>query len=255
MNIPVTPLTLPAGFCPVTYQDIWNAFAAASQVTIPDALSQIVWQSTQPSDQTVSWGKVDSLGRPIGIYRFAQGAWLSSHPIVPGLTQWWFTAQPDFTSFDGGDANPISATSGPMWQLARDGGGNVIAAKFPITAGTLASGTILAVGNTGGEEKHLLTIAEAGIDPNHQHAVARINANNQQIAIPTGGTATHIAGQAVGGSGDVPPAAQSDYSAFGAATLQTDTPGSPQTTVSHQNMPPYITGYLLQRTSRLYYVG
>jgi len=255
MNIPVTALTLPVGFCPVTYQDIWNAFAAASQVELPDALSQIVWQSTQPSDQTVSWGKVDSLGRPIGIFRFAQGFWLSLHPLVPGLTQWWFTAQPDFTSFDGGDANPISATSGPMWQLAKDGGGNIIAAKFPITAGTLPSSKILSVGNTGGEENHLLTIAEAGIDPNHQHAVARLNSAATQIAIPTGGVATHIPGQAVGGSGDVTPAAEADYSAFGVATLQTDTPGSPQTTVVHNTMPPYITGFMLQRTTRLYYVG
>ena len=255
MNVQVTALTLPVGFCPVTYQDIWNAFAAASQVTLPDALSQIVWQTTQPSDQTVSWGKVDSLGRPIGIYRFAQGLWLSPHSLVPGLTQWWFTAQPDFTSFDGGDANPISATSGPMWQLAKDDNGNVIAAQMPITAGTLLSGLVLNVGDTGGEEKHLLTIAEAGIDPNHQHAVARASANNQQIAIPTGGVATAIPGQAIGGSGDVTPSAEADYSAFGTSTLQTDTPGSPQTTVPHNCLSPYVTGFLLQRTTRLFYVG
>ena len=60
---------------------------------------------------------------------------------------WWFAALPDFTVFDGGDANPISDISGPMWQQANDSNGNLIAAMFPIPAGTLPSGTVIQIGS------------------------------------------------------------------------------------------------------------
>jgi hypothetical protein len=236
MNVPVTALTLPIGFCPVTYQDIWNAFATASQVEIPDALSQIIWQTTQPSDQTVSWGKLDAQGFPIGIYRFAQGSWLLRHPSVPGLTQWWFNALPDFTSFDGGDANSnITPTTGAMWQQALDGSGNIIAAQFPITAGILPSGTVLSVGGTGGEENHTLLTSEM---PSHVHSFP----TPYWGVVVSGGAAGTFTG--------------SDMVISNAATGATGgSSASGNPTVPHNNLPPFIVGFLLQRTARQFYVG
>ena len=233
MNIQVTPLQLPIGFCPASYQDLWNTFANNSSVQIPDALSQIIWQTTAPGDQTVSWGKLDSQGRPQGIYRFAQGAWLSPHPDVPGKTIWWFSAQPDFTSFDGGDANPVSALSGPMWQLAQDIAGNVIAARFPIAAGTFPSGTVLSAGQTGGEEQHALTVPEL---PSHTHPTERFS----------GAGAAN--GTLVGNNGAVNSTPTATAATGGSAAA-----GNP--TVPHNTVPPYVVGYLLQRTTRLFYVG
>lgn len=267
MNIPVTPLNLPAGFCPATYQDIWNGFAAASQVQIPDALSQIVWQSTAPSSQTVSWGKLDALGRPLGIFRFAQGAWLSPHPDVPGKTVWWFSALPDFTTFDGGDGNSLSAISGPMWQQALDGNGNLIAAAFPVAAGTLPSTKVLAIGGTGGEEFHTLVPGE---DVPHQHY--SLNADTNQTSISGTGKfaaynndANNNAGYVISGTTTAPSLAPTTV--VGGATPPPNTNGVVAGTITpqgysaqyqargHNTMPPYVVGYLLQRTNRLFYVG
>jgi hypothetical protein len=78
MNVPVTPQQLPSGFCPGNYQTMLNGFTAAMLVTVPDAASQTVWQASKPTDNTVTWGQLDSLGRPVRIYRFAQGSWLFS---------------------------------------------------------------------------------------------------------------------------------------------------------------------------------
>lgn len=260
MNVSVTPLVLPNGFCPASYQDMLNNFCSASQVTIPDALSQIVWQTTSPTDQTVSWGKIDSLGRPLGIFRFAQGAWLMPHPTVPGLTMWWFSTLPDFTSFDGGDGNSLSAISGPMWQQALDGNGNQIAASFPIVAGTLPSGKVLPVigtANVGGEENHLLTSAEGAENPNHQHVSGRMQASGNGTGYffnePTSNTNAGAAGIVGASSGT---ASIVDVSNLTGPFIRTGiVDPTPVPVVSHNNIPPYVVGYLLQRTSRLFIVG
>jgi hypothetical protein len=252
-DIPVNSGTLPGGFCPTTYQEMVDGFSAVQTVTLPSSTGGITISATKPSTTTEIWFQIDSLGRFLRTYLYGQGAWLSAHPLVPGETVWWFGPLPNFQSFDGGDANSAGSQSGPMWQQAKDSNGNVIAAQFAVTAGTLPSGAVLQLGNTGGEESHLLTPAEAGIDPRHQHAVARANSNYHQIALPTGGTPTSIPGYAIGGSGDSTPSAQADYSVFGASTLQTDLPNNPQTVVPHNTMPPYVVGYLIQRTSRLFY--
>jgi len=167
MSTPLNIGTLPQGFCPTTYQDMLNGYGAALSVDIPTA-SGFTISTTKPSVTTNVWFQIDSLGRFIRTYLFGQGAWLSAHPIASGLTQWWFAALPDFTTFDGGDSGSIGPMSGPMWQQAKDGNGTLIAAKFLITAGTLPSATVLALGNTGGEEVHTLLTAEI---PSHQHKV------------------------------------------------------------------------------------
>lgn len=233
-QVPITPLQLPAGFCPENYQDLWNTFAKNGIVQIPDGATPILWQTNPPSDLTVAWGKIDSLGRPVGIFKFAQGTWLLPHSMLPGMTIWWFYALPDFTSFDGGDGNGLSPISGPMWQLAKDIGGNPIAAQFPIAAGTLPSSTVLNVGDKGGEETHKLVAGEipkTTITPSIPKAITSGLYNSiYRIAL----------------------APQSGTQASSDINLNDITFGNDQ---PHNNMPPYIVGYLLQRTTRLFYVG
>lgn len=257
MNVPITPQQLPSGTCPTTYQEMWNAFAAAGFVSIPDSVSQVVWQASKPTDSTVTWGQLDALGRPVRIYRFAQGAWLSYNTMQPGLTMWWFAALPDFTLFDGGDANPLSDISGPMWQQAKDSNGNVIAAKFPIPAGTLPSGTVIALGNTGGEENHTLTAKES---VPHTHTLLTVD----NVTAPGGGTPTNIgpndniASMAFGGASSnnsyslqkgttLPPTLGQTASALG------DTSVTPNVAAPHNVMNLYVVGYLLQRTTKLFF--
>jgi hypothetical protein len=125
---------------------------------------------------------------------------------------------------------------------------------MPIAVGTLPSGTVLAVGDTGGEEKHTITDAESVVQNGHQHALGRLKADKLQISFPTGGNAHSMPGQTPGGSGDVAPQPQADYSVFGTATLQTDTVSIPSTPTPMNNLPPYIAVYFLQRTAREFYV-
>lgn len=235
MVIPVTPGQLPSGFCPTTHQEMLNGFSAVQSVNV-DASSGtgLVVSATKPVSGTLPWLKLDQFGRPERVYWFASGAWLSMHPLVPGSTIWYFDVLPDFTTFDGGDALAASAISGPMWQQAKNSDGVVIAAKFPIAAGTLPSGTVLAQGATGGSEDVTLTLAQT---PPHTHTASfkqdDTSGGNQNVL-------TSLQ------SGQTGPTDFTDIikSAGGNATGGTD---------SHTNMPVFVVGYLLQRSQRLFY--
>ncbi len=222
--LPVIAGQLPSGFCATDYQSILNEFSAHQSVNVGGASGvEFVASATKPTDQTVAWLRLDQFGRPERVYWFASGAWLSLHPLVSGLTQWYFDVLPNFTTFDGGDALALSAISGSMWQQAKNSDGVLIAAKFPIAAGTLPSGTVLAQGATGGEEKHVLTIAELAA---HTHDMLHNSIGEN-----------HAGGVSV--------------TAF-------EQPGSEQTAstggdVAHNTMPPFVVGYLLQRTTRQFY--
>src|SRR5438552_15125504 len=149
-SIPVTPSQLPTGFCATDYQNLLNEFSAHQSVDISAGTgTPVIVSSAKPADTTVLWERLDQFGRPDRLYFFAQGAWLALHPSVPGTTIIWTDVLPTFTTFDGGDANPLSAISGPMWELVA-----TLAAKFPLCAGTLPSGTVVNIGHSGGQEKH-----------------------------------------------------------------------------------------------------
>lgn len=231
MPIPLNVGNLPGNFCPATYQAMLAGFGAALSVTIPSSTGGITISSTKPSSTADIWFRTDSLGRFLGTYLYGQGAWLSPHPSVPGLTQWWFSALPNFTTFDGGDANAPGPASGPMWQQALDGNNNLIAAAFPIAAGNLPSGKVLAIGGTGGEENHTLT--ENELAP-HAHNVSFLFKE-----VPTGFT-----------GGAAQPALFLNATYPNPTITPTDSDGGGQ---PHNNIPPYVVGYLLQRTTRLFY--
>ncbi len=230
MSLPVIPSQLPAGFCPADYQEMLNGFSAHQSVTLsPTDPGGISVSSAKPTDQTRPWLKLDSTGNPERTYVFAGGTWISLHTLVPGLTQWWFDVLPNFTLFDGGDnltAIPTD-TTGPMWQQAKNSDGVQIAARFPVTAGTLPSTIVLAQGNTGGEEKHLLTVPELPI----------LHLYPNPFVGATFGVGGSISGGGIDEGQIKPFPTQTDVGA--------DTP--------HNNMPPYVVGYLLQRTIRRYY--
>lgn len=219
LTLPVSAGQLPEGFCPTTYQQMLNGFSGVQTVTFPTTFSGVVTSATPPSDTTQVWLQLDSLGRPVRFYTFAQGSWLSLHPTVPGFIMIWPTALPDFTTFDGGDANAPGAASGPMWQQFTG-----LNAKFPIGAGTLPSTTVVPVGGTGGEEVHVLTVAELAAH-------------------------THIMPDSPGGGGtggrtdyNVPPGVNQNFS--------TDSTGGSQ---GHNTLPPYLGVLYLQRSNRLFY--
>lgn len=236
--LPVQPSQLPSGFCPSNYQDLLNNFSANQTVTFPTTFTGVTVSAAKPVDTSQAWLKLDTLGRPTRFYYFAQGAWLAAHPDFPGKTIIWTGVLPDFTIFDGGDSSVPSPLSGPMWQLAKDKNGNVIEAKFLIAAGTLPSSTILAVGDTGGEEKHTLLLKET---PPHTHDFT-VNAFN-----------TDAAGSGVLTGGNDNASTPRPDGSFNGTTVSTGGDGTPAAALPFNEMPPYLTVYYLQRTNRLYY--
>jgi len=233
--LPVTPGVLASGFCPATYQEMVNGFSAVQTVTFPSAFTGVWVSPTAPSDTTLAWQKVDSLGRPEHLYVFASGAWISKHPLVPGTIIIWDQALPTFTTFDGGDASPLSVMSGPMWEEV-----TALRARFPLGAGTLpVSGTVVAVTDTGGLEKEDITLTLPNIPP-HTHT-----AKGSHNATGTGNNFFAVDRSSV----DPPPDPETlvTESAGGTSGAAVPIP------VSH--LPPYYGVFFLRRTSRQFFVG
>ena len=216
---------LPEGFCPTSYQDLLNNFSQRQYINLEDDVSQLIVSATKPTETDKAWLQLDQFGRPVRIYWFAQGAWLSLHPQAPGFVMPWFDDVPDFTTFDGGDALAASPISGPMWERITDAD---IQARFPLTTGTLPSGTVVAQGDTGGEEEHELALDEM---PEHTHDVTapgRQEPNTNTSWEKGSGADETVVSQPAGG----------------------DANGD---TVPHNNMPPYVGMCWLRRTSRMFY--
>jgi|SRR6516225_10820809 hypothetical protein len=261
MNVPVQNGQLPQGFCPPDYQTMLNAFSAQQFVSV-DTIAGTVVSATPPADHTTSWLQLDSFGRPVRTYYFAQGAWLSLHPLPPGFTMLWNQVLPNFTIFDGGDANaaPWSALSGQMWQLMAatlDGLSvaplnDVMNAKFPVGVGTflkpdgtVSSGPIAVGANTTGngvtgEDVHILSKPEL---PAHDHIPDPTSDKPHKILLvaPYAGSIT--------GSDTVNSGSEQAVGPNDGAAIANVGQG-----LGHNNLPPMTGVYFLQRTNRLFYV-
>lgn len=238
----VSPGQLPVGACPASYQEMLNLFSANQTVTFPSTFAGVTVSATKPTDTTQAWLQLDSLGRPVRLYYFAQGAWLSQHPMVPDMAMPWFGTLPNFNTFDGGDSNTVSSISGPMWELVTE-----IAAKFPLAAGTLPSGIVVAAGDTGGEEKHILTEQENGPHTHDLDLITPLSSKWSNGDSNSGKIAT--GGGALSSGADASITATSPF-------FQIDTSGgdSSGAGVGHQNMPPYYGMNWIRRSQRLFYV-
>lgn len=256
-NVQVQNGLLPQGLCPPDLQSLLNAFSLAQFVNISSVSSGFVASASPPADHTVGWLQLDSSGRPVRLYFFAQGAWLSPHPLVPGHTTIWPMALPSTLSasnglinYDGGDAAnsiPYSATSGAMWQLcstALDGSGTrIIQARSPMGVGTLPSGALVNVNDTGGEETHKLTLQE--LFPHGHFEGVAVNR-----AVPNGGQT-----DTSGNGGFVGPISLGGVEEFSKISGGDPATGNPPTnSLGHNTLSLYYGVYFLQRTSRLFYV-
>lgn len=252
--IPVTAGTLPQGFCPSDYQSILNGFVSVMSVTIPNTASSLQVSQTKPSDTTKPWLQLDSLGRPVRIYYFAQGAWISLHPDFSGKTIIYTGVLPDFTIFDGGDSKAIGPYSGPMWQIANTQlngtGTDVFNGRVPIGlaasgAGTFPSGATITLLQQLGEDLHKLTGPEC-FPHTHAEKIAVNRAVTNGGSIDTSGNGGFVGPIGSGGTEIVSQSAFGDPSTASGGNPPTDSLG-------HNTLPPCTGVFFLQRTSRLYY--
>lgn len=225
---------LPANYCYTTPNRFALDIAAALSGYVPGQYSIIIRSETEPAaaDRDKVWIQINSDGAATGkIFTYAYGKWVMLNPRRSVSERvWWTGSESAAWSYDGGDgtnptSNPPTATTGAMWQRDTD-----FDAKFPLQAGTLASGVVLAPGNTGGVEDVTLTLAQ--LPTNHQD--------------------WRIEGS---GSGDI----------SGNDVIQGDVGTGPQTGtlvtgpngggMSHTNLGPYRVGMWLKPTSRLYFTS
>lgn len=244
-TLPVQAGTLPSGLCPDSYQSMLNAFTAVQSVVLPTGTGIVVIASaTQPTDTTAVWQRLDALGKPLEIYYFAQGAWLSKHPLPPGFTTLWTTVLPNLNTFDGGDADPLSAISGPMWEVV-----TAFEARMPIGVGTLPSGTAIAVGGTGGSET--VTLDNTNM-PDHQH----FSFKNDSVggAAPNVSASTYPAREFDDSTSNVNRYLIKGSSSVADVGLTSPALGDASgNAVAHSNMSPYLGVYMLRRTVRTHY--
>jgi hypothetical protein len=294
VGITVTAWVPPSNYCPTTWQQAIQDAINNSTFAVTQPAAQVVMSNVKPTQtqngtlwvETVGAPPFNGLGpgnsTPIQFWSYdvplAAWVWPNPCPASGSERRLWFAAENLLWAYDGGDgtdpnvntpysnppvANPSyvapSASTGAMWMVD-----HTFDAQFILAPGNLAavpSGTgpvltLVAVGQTGGEQLHQLSITE--IAP-HIHTFGPVptfpwltlvntppgGGASQDIDWPTnqgndGSLFTMNAGSAGGGVGDPLAGSPSALNPYSAAQY-------------HNNMPPWIACFVIKRTARQYY--
>lgn len=227
--LPVVPGSFPDGYCwPETPQEFLVDLAPRLFVSLPDTWARVYRSASAPpaDKQDWIWFNLNNLK----VYNFQNGGWWRAADSTPGPSgerMWWGDTEASLWSYQGGDGTDPStsaptAYTGSLWE--RD---TTWDAKFPLPIGTLPSGTVVAVGDTGGEEKHALTDAENGP---HTHPAPAGSDGFYTHAAPLG-TGIYNVGS-------------------GSDTLSQGLTGSSGSGTPHNTMPPWKAGFWAKRTIR-----
>lgn len=240
-GLPITllPGSLPLNYCFTDFQSFYNTIIALTTASVSGTVNFFNYGSTEPdpADRNKPWLRLLNSGAPDKWYVYYGGAWVSPNPVAAsGIERRFVEASlADVWTYDGGSGdNPTvvvpSGHVGAMWEEDTN-----YAARFPLGAGTLPSTTVVGVGDTGGEEKHVLVTAEL---PAHLHSLNDDAAQNKFGRYAEGG-----ANENPWGSGGV-----SAYE--GPFTFSTQNTGDDD---GHNTMPPYRVGRWIKRTAREFY--
>lgn len=215
-----------ANYCFTSYQQLAVDLVNGIAGEVAGSASFFNFGNTTPApdDRDKPWLRTNADGTPDKVYTFVNGAWVALHPMAVGSRILYGGSEASITTFDGGEAGAITATTGPMWQKV-----SAADAKFLIGPGTLPSGTVIAVGGTGGEEE--VELEEENI-PLHEI---------QGYALADGANLTPNALISDDDRVTTPTTADS----FGGDTNGATTP--------HNNMPPFIAMFVIERTARSHY--
>lgn len=239
MSAPVdfVPGSFPPNYCPATYQQLYNDMIALLTGSIPGNFTFVNYGPTTPDadDQDKPWIRTGAMGEPDRTYNYFSGSWAALNPTPASGSErrlWTgpLTGVGGLDTYDGGSVGAVTATSGPMWEEDTN-----FAGKVPVGVGTLSpSGTVLAVGDTGGVDQVTQTIAQLAA---HSHGPDTV----------TDPTATSIVQNTSGATGQ-------GTSAGGTFNINAPTTGITGASDPMNTMPPYRTVYFIKRTARIYYV-
>jgi hypothetical protein len=226
------PGSFPSGYCwPSNPQTFANDLVNGMASYITGQFSPFVMGSTTPGAEYNSypWIKTDVSNNLVGIYTYGSYGWTRPHcvPQSGSERRLWVGIEADLQTYDGGEAATVDISHGPFWEVDHD-----FDAMFPVGPGTFAGGSTVAVGQTGGEDLHVLTIPEM---PEHSHDMVW---DKQDVA---GGTQPN----GVYNGSD-------NGAVVDDITRPTEVTGDGD---GHNNLPPYRGAYVIKRTARLYYRG
>lgn len=187
-----TAQTLPANFCPSSWQDLLNAVGQYLTSMLPGTFGGFTIGADTPSanDRDKLWFRLNSSTcQPLGWYIYYNGGWFRAqpHPVLPGtIIDYWNTvfetyigtqAQIDaqvqtyVEALEGGDDG-----NGPFWYLCDGTNGTPdLRGRYRMGAGYASDPgatpgddgyalTDRPVAETGGEENHLLSVSELPSD-------------------------------------------------------------------------------------------
>ena len=213
--ITLTAPSLPANYCPASYQKLANDIIGGTQATFNSTIGNSFFNfgPTYPAINNQIFPWLDQDG-PWWIYD--QGGF--DRRIFVGTTT-------DLLSYDGGDGTATATTTtGPMWMVD-----TLFDARFPVGAGAFAASGAVAVLGTAtstsivGEDQHTLTVPEIPAHTHNFFPLVTADANNGGANGVQYGTTANVATSSTGG---------------GAA---------------HNNLPPFYGVYFIKRTARVYY--
>jgi len=226
--LPIIPGTLPQDCYPASADAFQKLLLGLARAKLTANFNGVVYGENAPaaSDWDKLWVRQDSGGNLMRIYTHGSyGVWVSPHPIPASskIRQLWVGSEDELKSFDEGVDEAPGPVTGPFWEVDHN-----FDFKFLLGPGTgtvfdEVPARIVAVGDTGGEEKHKLTEDE-------------LAAHNHQLLRPTREDTGDPCWES--GNGTAP------------TDIFTEDAGGDK---YHENMPPYRGIYVIKRTARTFY--
>ena len=223
--ITLTAPSLPANYCPASYQKLANDIIGGTQATFNSTIGNSFFNfgPTYPAINNRIYPWLDENGQ---WWIYDQGFWLRKNPVTAAYERRIYVGTTtDLLSYDGGDGTATAtSTTGPMWEVDTE-----FEARFPVGVGAfVASGAVAVMGTATstsivGEDQHTLTVPEIPAHTHNFFPLVTADANNGGANGVQYGTTANVATSSTGG---------------GAA---------------HNNLPPFYGVYFIKRTSRVYY--
>lgn len=224
--ITLTAPSLPANYCPASYQKLANDIIGGTQATFNSTVGNSFFNfgPTIPSINNQIFPWLDQDGQ---WWIFDQGFWVYKNTVAAnGYDRRIFVGTTtDLLSYDGGDGTiTVTPRTGPMWMVD-----TLFDARFPVGVGAFAASGAVAVNGTAtatsivGEDQHTLTVPEIPAHTHNFFPLVTADANNGGANGVQYGTTANVATSSTGGG------------------------------TAHNNLPPFYGVYFIKRTARVYY--
>lgn len=232
-TVVINASTLPPGFCHTSWPLTFSTFASLLSAELSGNLNTMNFGSSTPTpeNQDKPWFRLTTNGAPDKWYVYYNGFWVAKHALPSGVITLWDGLEASIVTLDGGETGAVTELSGPFWERVTE-----FDARFPLGVGTLASGTAVAVGATGGAETVTLTNEQM---PRHRHSI-------ETRQYQPSGNPNNSAGNRILTNNDFNTAAVQFHTTFTGGDEEGEN-------ASQTNMPPYRGCFFLKRTGRLFH--